>query len=231
MQLACILERAKGGDFSSAERLPALWRREDGVVAGNAQTLFALIADEGALDALDHEIVAPDATDRSECADAATLTGSLRFVPVFIAGYRAAFGEATRMAMEQGLHNLLCSDPEVDETTPLLGKGPDGERALAAMAADKASRFGAATSFFQGQPLRAHAIAESIREALEDDEMASVEHGLSRLQAMFGFSRAALFTRDRAAPRIPAIRSLLDRLDYDALEEGVRYFFGHPVPL
>lgn len=57
------------------------------------------------------EIVAEDAKSRMESADHAATSGSLRFVDMFIEGYRRAFGETTRMAMEEGLANLLTPDP------------------------------------------------------------------------------------------------------------------------
>lgn len=232
----CVLERAKLGDFDSVGRLPALWDVAGVSLQLAVQYLLASVGTEQQLSVLDAEITEERSRWRMEAADHAAVSGSLRFVDIFISGYRAAFGETSRMAMEEGLSNLLSIDDESRVVVDCLTSRdrPKGEAHLRALAHKQCASYGPKVSLYRGVPVTLQAISADIIETLADSQpvesRAHLQGLLTRLQTMVGFSQAGMFNDDDTWNEEP-ICAQLERASKLSYEPGVRYFFGHPAPL
>ena len=235
LALCCILERAKSGEFSAVHLLPSLARNNPGLLADTAHFLLACVGSMEDLQILEHEILREDG-DRMTAADCAVQSGSLQFLGSFIAGHRVAFGETTRMAMEEGLSNLLLSDPESNKVIECLtaDRRDEGEEELRAMARTQRATFGDKASMYRGRPLTLGAIIDDIEPILhgrDEQDFAYLRSLMTRVQTMAGFSQQELFDEETQSWNELAIRKTLKAAKQLQGVPGMRYFFGHPVPL
>jgi len=240
LRLLCILERAKEGDLTHGPRLAALCNAEDTDLRFAAQYLLAHVGTTDDLRVLQGDISTAGGDWRMETADHAALSGSLTFVDTFIAGYRIAFGETTRGAMEDGLSNLLTTDPDSRFVADCLHAQDReaGEDRLRERARQQAINFGPGVALYRGSPLTIAAVTEDIDETLTGEPWESFAHLQSlvtRLQTMIGFSQSGLFTEadDGLAHKWdePRIREIIDHARSLTFESGLRHFWGHPAPL
>lgn len=235
MILCCILERAKLGDFSLTMKLHPLCYSTNSDICLTAKYLMAAIGTSEEIQIFSKKILG-ESRWRMETADYATLTGSLQFLQTFIDGYRIAFGETTRMAMEDGLSNLLMTDPEDLFVMDCLGANPkEGEENLKRAGREQAKRFGKKTSFLNGVPFSLKALADEadslISEEDRDESFESIRSSLTKLQTALGFSQRGMFDEDDRSFDEALIREQLAvARSFDGVD-GVRYFFGHPTPL
>jgi hypothetical protein len=237
LTFCCILERAKLGDFEHRRRLPTLWQTDDVELRFAAQYLLASIGRQEDLRAFEPDIVAEDACWRMETADHAAVSGSLTLVEAFIGGHRVAFGETTRLAMEEGLANLLTPDPESRLIVDCLlsTDRAAGEERLRTLARKQRDEYGPDVSLYRAVPLTVASIVADIEGVLAEDEpiesFAHLQSLVARLQTMVGFSRASMFDEAAEVWDEPAIRRALAATAELGFTPGVRYFFGHPAPL
>lgn len=239
LRFLCILERAKDGDFSQGDRLAGICISDDYDLRFAAQYLLASIGTEDHLQVLKDAIL-KEGGWRMEAADHAAISGSLTFVETFIAGYRIAFGETTRAAMEDGLSNLLVCDPESRFVADCLVSQDQqlGVARLHEAAMGKNAAFGPGVSLYRGHPLRVDAVVKDAVRILEEESsefFAALQSQLTRLQTMLGFSQAGMFRESEDGVSHewdePLIRRTLDEATRVEFESGTRYFFGHRAPL
>jgi hypothetical protein len=237
LTFCCILERAKLGDFEERRRLPALWQTDDVELRFAAQYLLASIGRQEDMRAFEADILAEDTGWRMETADHASVSGSLTFVEAFMRGYRLAFGETTRHAMEEGLANLLTPDPDSRLVVDCLlcTDRAAGEERLRTLARKQRDAYGRDVSLYRAVPVTVDALIGDIERVLAEDEpiesFAHLQSLVTRLQTMVGFSRASMFDEEAEVWDESAIRRALAASAELGFVPGVRYFFGHPAPL
>lgn len=235
MRLACVFAQTSAGNFANAAALVALCNEPDSEVRERALRLLGHVAGAALRKDVWRFMTHEDHDMRLQAFEAALYGADLDAVPHLVAAARTTDRSERERAIDRVLSLVSHADEELVERT--TAASADEQSRIVGTCLARARAVARTGPVFGGEALALTTLIERFEEACDEDEdepedlLGGTVEFVDMIEAMTGLSRAGLYDEELDGD-IAALRAFSERAreHLEALEPGVRWFFGHRVP-